>query len=144
MEPVKIAAVQAAPVLLDRDATVAKVVALCENAAAEGAGCVLEHPGVGGRIWLGSPPVVVPGARASGGRDASACGFGELYGPVHGCPWNWRHGSPRARTYSGQRRGRQPREVSFPQVSGHVEVQAGACCKTVGSAYVGSNPTPAT
>jgi hypothetical protein len=25
-----------------------------------------------------------------------------------------------------------------------VEVQAGAGCKTVGSAYVGSNPTPAT
>jgi len=110
MEPVKIAAVQAAPVLLGRDATVAKVVALCEKAAAEGAG-VLEHPGVGGRIWLGGPRVVVPGARASGGRDASACGFGELYGPVRGCPWNWRHRSLHARTYSGQRPGRQSREV---------------------------------
>jgi len=33
MEPVKVAAVQAAPVLLDRDATVAKVVALCEKGA---------------------------------------------------------------------------------------------------------------
>ena len=32
----------------------------------------------------------------------------------------------------------------FLQCSGHVEVQAGAGCKTVGSAYVGSNPTPAT
>ena len=30
------------------------------------------------------------------------------------------------------------------QVRGYVEVQAGAVCKTVGSAYVGSNPTPAT
>ena len=30
------------------------------------------------------------------------------------------------------------------QVRGYVEVQAGAGCKTVGSAYVGSNPTPAT
>ncbi len=30
------------------------------------------------------------------------------------------------------------------QVRGYVEVQAGAYCKTVGSAYVGSNPTPAT
>ena len=29
-------------------------------------------------------------------------------------------------------------------VRGHIEVQAGAYCKTVGSAYVGSNPTPAT
>jgi hypothetical protein len=36
--------------------------------------------------------------------------------------------------------------MSFSQVNGHVEVQvqAGAVCKTVGSAYVGSNPTPAT
>jgi hypothetical protein len=30
------------------------------------------------------------------------------------------------------------------QVRGYVEVLAGAVCKTVGSAYVGSNPTPAT
>ena len=32
----------------------------------------------------------------------------------------------------------------FAQVSCYAEVQAGAVCKTVGSAYVGSNPTPAT
>jgi hypothetical protein len=32
----------------------------------------------------------------------------------------------------------------FMQVRGYVEVRAGAVCKTVGSAYVGSNPTPAT
>ena len=32
----------------------------------------------------------------------------------------------------------------FAQVRGHLEVQAVAVCKTVGSAYVGSNPTPAT
>jgi predicted amidohydrolase len=37
MEPVKVAAVQAAPVLLDRDETFGKVVALAEKAAAEGA-----------------------------------------------------------------------------------------------------------
>src|SRR5580658_1929447 len=30
------------------------------------------------------------------------------------------------------------------QVNGPVEWQVGAVCKTVGSAYVGSNPTPAT
>src|SRR5712672_657770 len=30
------------------------------------------------------------------------------------------------------------------QVRGYMEVQAVAVCKTVGSAYVGSNPTPAT
>ena len=36
MKPVQVAAVQAAPVLLDRDATISKVVALAEQAAAEG------------------------------------------------------------------------------------------------------------
>jgi nitrilase len=37
MESVKVAAVQAAPVLLDRDATIGRVVALAEQAAAQGA-----------------------------------------------------------------------------------------------------------
>jgi nitrilase len=37
MTPVKVAAVQAAPVLLDRDETIGKVVALTEQAAVEGA-----------------------------------------------------------------------------------------------------------
>ena len=44
-----------------------------------------------------------------------------------------------SRPTRGQSPGRQPREASFPQFSGYVEVQAGAGCKTVGSAYVGSN-----
>jgi nitrilase len=39
-EPVTVAAVQASPVLLDRDATVDRVVALAEEAAAQGAGLV--------------------------------------------------------------------------------------------------------
>ena len=37
MDPVKVAAVQAAPVLLDRDGTIDKVVTLAEKAATEGA-----------------------------------------------------------------------------------------------------------
>jgi predicted amidohydrolase len=37
MGPVKVAAVQAAPVLADRDATIGKVIALAETAAAQGA-----------------------------------------------------------------------------------------------------------
>ena len=41
MEPVRVAAVQAAPVLLDRDATVERVIDLSEKAAAEGAGLVV-------------------------------------------------------------------------------------------------------
>jgi hypothetical protein len=52
--------------------------------------------------------------------------------------------SPSARTYSGQRRRNKHRLAVFVQVREHIEVQAGAVCKTVGSAYVGSNPTPAT
>jgi hypothetical protein len=55
-----------------------------------------------------------------------------------------RLGVPRARTYSGQRRHSEHHPVTFVQVRWHMKVQAGAYCKTVGSAYVGSNPTPAT
>jgi hypothetical protein len=64
--------------------------------------------------------------------------------PVRGCPWDRRRGSPGARTYSGQRAWRKRHLASFAQVRCDMEVQAGAVCKTVGSAYVGSNPTPAT
>jgi len=34
--------------------------------------------------------------------------------------------------------------TSFTQVNDHVEVQAGAFCKTVGFAHVSSNPSAAT
>src|ERR1700734_3374351 len=51
---------------------------------------------------------------------------------------------PGARTYSGQRRRSECHVTSFTQVNGCMEWQTGAYCKTVGSAYVGSNPTPAT
>jgi len=61
---------------------------------------------------------------------------------VRGCPCDLAAERPRARTYSGQRRCGKPYLVVFAQVRWHVEVQAGAYCKTVGSAYVGSNPTP--
>jgi hypothetical protein len=45
---------------------------------------------------------------------------------------------------AGQRARRDHHAASFAQVRSRVEVQAGEYCKTVGSAYVGSNPTPAT
>ena len=57
------AAVPATPVLLDRDATIAKVVALCEKAAAEGARLVAfpkafvpSYPDWGGAPGPGTPP----------------------------------------------------------------------------------------
>jgi hypothetical protein len=63
---------------------------------------------------------------------------------VCGCPRDPAAESPRARTYSGQRHHNKHHPVAFAQFRGHIEAHAGAYCKTVGSAYVGSNPTPAT
>jgi nitrilase len=59
MGPVRVAAVQAAPVLLDRDETIAKVVALAEKAAAEGARLVAFPeafvPGYPDWVWRTRP-----------------------------------------------------------------------------------------
>ena len=59
MKPVQVAAVQAAPVLLDRDATISKVVALAEQAAAEGARIVAFPeafiPGYPDWVWRTRP-----------------------------------------------------------------------------------------
>ncbi len=59
MDPVKVAAVQAAPVLLDRDETIGKVVALTEKAAAEGARLVAFPeafvPGYPDWVWRTRP-----------------------------------------------------------------------------------------
>ena len=51
---------------------------------------------------------------------------------------------PRARTYSGQRCRAEWHTTSFTQVNSYVKEQAGAVCKTVGFAFGGSNPPPAT
>src|SRR5262249_27570258 len=70
-----------------------------------------------------------------------------VLGAVRACTWlsaGFGRGGPGARTYSGQRRRSEHRPVVFPQVRDGMEVQVVAGCKTVGSAYVGSNPTPAT
>jgi hypothetical protein len=48
------------------------------------------------------------------------------------------------RTPHGQGAGFMRREMVDPHVSGYSDGQKWATCKTVGSAYVGSNPTPAT
>jgi len=64
--------------------------------------------------------------------------------PVHGCTRDRPRGIAGARTYGVQPARHEHHPASFAQVTGHMEVQAGAYCKTVGSAYVGSNPTPAT
>ena len=63
---------------------------------------------------------------------------------VRGCPRGPAARSPRARTYSGRRRLSGHHPVAFAQLRWYTQMQAGAGCKTVGSAYVGSNPTPAT
>jgi len=59
MERVKVAAVQAAPVLADRDATIGKVIALAETAAAEGARLVAFPeafvPGYPDWVWRTRP-----------------------------------------------------------------------------------------
>src|SRR6266700_4168323 len=71
------------------------------------------------------------------GQDVSTDG-------VRGYPRAGPRKLPPARTYSGQGRRAERHTTSFSQISGRVEGQAVAVCKTVGSAYVGSNPTPAT
>jgi hypothetical protein len=63
---------------------------------------------------------------------------------VRCCPRDRGAKNPYARTYSRQRLRIEPRPASTAQVSDHVEVQVGAVCITVGSACVGSSPTPAT
>jgi hypothetical protein len=78
--------------------------------------------------------VLSAGLRRSGG---SADG-------VRGCPCDGPPGRPWARTYSGQRRCRGCRTAAFTQVIGCMVGIGAEHCKTVGSAYVGSNPTPAT
>ena len=64
--------------------------------------------------------------------------------PVRGCTRDRPRGSVGVRTYGVQPARYKHHPASFAQVTGHMEVQAGAYCKTVSSAYVGSNPTPAT
>jgi hypothetical protein len=49
-----------------------------------------------------------------------------------------------ARTYSGQDRVFTWLLKEFGQLRSHSVGRGGVVCKTVGSAYVGSNPTPAT
>jgi hypothetical protein len=67
VEPVKVAAFQAAPVLLDRDAKIGKVIALTEQVAAEGARLV---PISSRRRPSEVPDDHTPDGNASGGRRA--------------------------------------------------------------------------
>ena len=78
--------------------------------------------------------VLPAGLRRSGGSADS----------VRGCPCDGPPLCPRARTYNGQRRCRERGMAAIMQVSGYVVWIGAEHCKTVGSAYVGSNPTPAT
>ena len=53
-----------------------------------------------------------------------------LQGPVRGCPRDRPRRSAGVRTYGVQRALYEHPPASFTQVSGYVEVQAGAVCKT--------------
>ncbi len=87
---------------------------------------------------IGAVLVVVQAfSHVCAGQDVSTDG-------VRGYPRAGPRKLPRARTFSGQGRRAERHTTSFSQISGRVEGQAVAVCKTVGSAYVGSNPTPAT
>ena len=94
---------------------------------------------------LGGPRAQVFFLEGAGG--ASTCGFGFSPGSCKGLYVAVRGigpaGAP-AYVHSGRRAWDEHPSASFAQVRGYMEVQAGAVCKTVGSAYVGSNPTPAT
>ena len=80
------------------------------------------------------------------GRGVPAC-FGRSAcsaDGVRGCPRDPPSGRQRPRTYGGQRWRGECHSAAFTQVRGYVTGRRVAVCKTVGSAYVGSNPTPAT
>ena len=63
---------------------------------------------------------------------------------VRARPWPRPAERAPARTHSGQRWSDKPGLAVFIQVDGYVAGWEREYCKTVGSAYVGSNPTPAT
>src|SRR6266700_1143177 len=103
-------------------------------------------PGVRGEAGLGAPR-----AGAFAGESivagASACGFGSCPALAGGCTCLYAGSAAweRRRVYiwcTARRARALP--APFAQVRELMKVQAGAGCKTVGSAYVGSNPTPAT
>jgi hypothetical protein len=102
---------------------------------------------VHGTVTAGGRPAVNDGSALCGcarAGDLVWAGQACCADAVRGCPCGPAIGSPRARTYSGQRRCSEHHPVLYAQVRHGVEGQAVAVCKTVGSAYVGSNPTPAT
>ena len=86
--------------------------------------------------------------RREAGRGGSRIGpsgtlldtLGRVPGNLGVLTWATRY----ARTRGGQKAVFTRREMEKPQVSGYSDGQGSAHCKTVGLAYVGSNPTPAT
>jgi len=75
------------------------------------------------------------------------CVFGQVRLFFGRCPWLSARSASRCRrprTYGGQRRRGKCHSAAFAQLRAYVIEREVACCKTVGSAYVGSNPTPAT
>jgi hypothetical protein len=81
-----------------------------------------------------------------GDNGSIGCGWTQLdvmgHDPKRASPLT-RH-TAKLRTPHGQNAVFTRRGMENPQVSGHSDGQGWAPCKTVGLAYVGSNPTPAT
>jgi len=100
------------------------------------------RPGEAGTNVRASALPGEPGMSAT--RPAPSGQLGSPPNPVRGCPCGGPGGSPRPRTHIGQRRHRGTDPAAFMQVNSYTAWHGGAVCKTVGSAYVGSNPTPAT
>ena len=110
--------------------------AALESAQASDTGKAAAAHSLQGRAVAGHGPGLWPAMRQNG----LAFKFLQVSVPSGRCPWppcQAAAGCPRSRTYSGQRRCATCMMTTFAHVRGHMEVQAGAYCKTVGSAYSG-------
>src|ERR1019366_2254621 len=89
------------------------------------------------RVGLESPGSSMNGESAMGHNGTPLDSIGRVLDASSALTWSTRY----ARTPGGQNAVFTRRGMEKPQVSGHSDGQECAVCKTVGLAYVGSNPT---